>query len=103
MFVTEEILCNIELWRTTALIYVNDRQYYTISRWASNQGSYVKPHATGVNRWSDCIGYRIEIVFQISILESLVKIPSSRLYEKKDGAFELTSLPPHPHVLLAFK
>ena len=36
-------------------------------------------------------------------LESLAKIPSSRLYEKKDGAFELTSLPPHPHVLLAFK
>ena len=36
-------------------------------------------------------------------LESLVKIPSSLLYEKKDGAFELTSLPPHPHVLLAFK
>ena len=36
-------------------------------------------------------------------LESLTKIPSSHLYEKKDGAFELTSLPPHPHVLLAFK
>ena len=60
-------------------------------------------HLTRVNRWSDCIGYMIETVFQISILESLVKIPSSRLYEKKDGAFELTSLPPHPHVLLAFK
>ena len=35
-------------WSTTALIYVDDGQYYTVSRRASNQGSYAKPHATGV-------------------------------------------------------
>ena len=37
LFVTEEIL-----WRTAALIYVDDRQYYTVSWWASDQGSYAK-------------------------------------------------------------
>ena len=37
-----------ELWRTTALIYVNARQYYKVSQRASGQGSYAKPHATGV-------------------------------------------------------
>ena len=37
-----------ELWRTTSLIYVDNGQYYTLSRWASDQGSYTKPHATGV-------------------------------------------------------
>ena len=37
-----------ELWRTTALIYVNEGHYYTVSRQASDQGSYAKPHATGV-------------------------------------------------------
>ena len=45
---TEEILCIIELERTMALIYVNDGQYYTVSRQASIQGIYAKPHATGV-------------------------------------------------------
>ena len=29
-----------ELWRTIALIYVDDGQYYTVSRQASNHGSY---------------------------------------------------------------
>ena len=37
-----------ELWRTIALIYVNNGQYYTVSRRASDQGSYAKPQATGV-------------------------------------------------------
>ena len=45
LFVTEEIN---ERERTTAIIYVDDRQYYTVSRQASNQGSYAKLHATGV-------------------------------------------------------
>ena len=33
MFVAEETLYVNELWCTTALIYVNNGQYYTVSRW----------------------------------------------------------------------
>ena len=32
VFLTEETLYIIELWRTTALIYVDNGQYYTVSR-----------------------------------------------------------------------
>ena len=31
-----------ELWRTTALIYVDNGQYYTVSRRVTDQGSYAK-------------------------------------------------------------
>ena len=60
-----------ELRRTTALIYVDNRQYYTVS-WRTpdkevRPSSYtVVPnsckhyHLTHVNRWSDYVGYRIE-------------------------------------------
>ena len=45
-----------ELWRTTALIYVNDRQYNTVFQCSSDQGSYAKLHATGViNSWAGVI------------------------------------------------
>ena len=37
-----------KLWRTTALIYVEGGQYYKVSQRASDQGSFAKPHATGV-------------------------------------------------------
>ena len=76
-----------ELWRTTALVYVDNGQYYTLSRRASDQGSYTKPHATGrryhlthVNRWSDCIGYRIEIVCIIGI--ETVKLSFHKRHEQ---------------------
>ena len=72
-----------ELWRTTALIYVNDRQYNTVFQCSSDQGSYAKLHATAslgrryhltcVNRWSDCIGYRIEIVCLIDTLSTILQ------------------------------
>ena len=60
------------LWRTLVLTYVDNGQDYTVSRRGSNQGSYAKPllvfvipmqtlSSHRVSRWSDCIGYRIEI------------------------------------------
>ena len=49
LFVIYYALLNAnKLWCTTALIYVDNGHYYTVSRWASDQGSYAKPHATGV-------------------------------------------------------
>ena len=52
LFSTIKFVCNRggtmntnELWRTIALFFVNDGQYYMQS---SDQGSYAKPHATGV-------------------------------------------------------
>ena len=41
LFVTEEILCIFEQ-ELTALIYVDDGKYYTVSWLASNQGNYAK-------------------------------------------------------------
>ena len=47
LFVTDALLNTNELWRTIALIYVDDGQQYTVSQQASDQGSYATSHATG--------------------------------------------------------
>ena len=49
LFVTEEIhTIELEQMAHYCTHQCVDGQYYTVSRWASDQGSYAKPHATGV-------------------------------------------------------